>query len=163
MNNAFNCLGVASAPSATPQRPIETTQTAPTDQRRPQEQQQRIVVTQGSTLQKHRIAFTYVVHQDCSSTELPLVQVVERPINGRVAVERGTGQVDFPKDNPRSACKGRITNGVVVSYEPDPRFIGLDVITIKVVFPAGNSLQRRYTVEVRRGGAVSSLPNNPIN
>jgi hypothetical protein len=50
-----------------------------------------------------------------------------------------------------------------VSYEPDPRFIGLDVITIKVVFPNGNSMQRRYTIEVTRGGAVSSIPSNPIN
>jgi hypothetical protein len=163
MNNTFNFGGVASAPVATPQRPIETTQTAPTDQRGPQEQQHRIVVTQGTTPQKQRIAFAYVVNQDCSAAELPLVQVVERPINGRVAVEHGTGKVDFPKDNPRSACNGRITNGAVVSYEPDPRFIGLDVVTVKVVFPGGNSMQRRYMIEVRRGGAVSSLPSNPIN
>jgi len=161
MNNAFNFGGVASAPPATPPRSTEGTHTAPTDQRGPQEQ--RVEVTQTGTAQKHRIGFAYSVHQDCSVTDLPLVQVIERPRNGRVAVERGTGPVSFPKNNPYSVCNGRISNGLVVSYEPDPRFIGLDVITIQVVFPNGNSMQRRYTIEVTRGGAVSSIPSNPIN
>ena len=163
MNNAFNFGAVASAPPPTPPQPAQTTQTAPTDQRGPQDQQQRIVVTQTGTPQKHSIHFFYVVRPDCSSAP-PLIQVVEQPRNGRVSFERGTGPISFPKDNPRSACNGRITNGVAVFYEPDPRFIGLEVITIKVASQEGNTLQRRLLIEVTRGGsAVSSLPRNPIN
>src|SRR5262249_55929453 len=130
---------------------------------RPAAAPQTVEVVRATTIRKHRIGFFYWVREGCSSAELPAVQVIGQPRNGKISVERGTGFPSFPKSNPHYACNDRQSNGVVVSYEPDARFVGFEEITVKVTFPSGSSFMRHYRIEVTAGGTVSSLPAHPVN
>jgi hypothetical protein len=99
--------------------------------------------------QKLQIGFVYALNPDCSSIGYATVNVLERPKNGKVSVENGTGFTNFPQNNPRYECNKHRTDGVSISYEPNEGFTGTDSVTVDIVFPYGNATKRHYSIDVR--------------
>jgi hypothetical protein len=162
MNNVFNFGGVASAAPAKQPQVVEAPRTAPSAApKQPQTQEATRVVPSD---QKRRIDFIYWLEPDCSTPELPVLRVVEQPRSGKLAVERGTGFTNFPQTNPRSECNRRKSEGVTLVFEPNPHFVGIDSITVEILYPSGSAVKRHYAIEVKAVESVSSVPNpTPTN
>jgi hypothetical protein len=91
----------------------------------------------------------YSLNPDCSWDELPNVRVIEQPHDGDVTVENGAGFTNFPPNNQRYECNKQKSQGVVVAYKPHPGFTGNDSATLDIIFPHGQEMKRRYSLEVK--------------
>jgi hypothetical protein len=67
---------------------------------------------------------------------LPKFDVYDDPTN-----------LNFPKNNQRYECNRRQADGVAIFYEPNPEFVGVDSVTVDVIFASGVSRKRHYAVE----------------
>jgi hypothetical protein len=99
--------------------------------------------------QKLRLAFFYDINPDCSSMGYTTVRVIEQPKHGRLTIQNGTGFTNFPESNVRFECNKRKSDGVIVSYEPAPGYVGSDSLNLDAIFPTGSMSSRRYTIDVR--------------
>jgi hypothetical protein len=95
-----------------------------------------------------RLDFLTSIEPDCSSIGQTTVRVVAQPQHGMLAVENGQGFTSFPKDNPRSECNTRRSDGTLVFYQPNSDYSGADSITLYVIFPSGNAQTRHYSIDV---------------
>jgi hypothetical protein len=98
--------------------------------------------------QKLRVDFLYSINPDCSSIGQTAVRVIEPPKHGSFTFENGQGFTSFPKENPRSECNTRKTDGVIDYYEPEPDFTGTDSFTIDVIYASGTLSKRHYAIKV---------------
>ena len=160
MNNTFAFGAVASAAPPKPQAteaprpaPAAAPASAP---KQPQMQEAARVIPSD---QKRRIDFIYWLEPDCTTPELPVLRIIEQPRNGKVTVERSTGFTNFPQSNPRHECNRRKSDGVSLVFEPAPRFVGIESITVEILLPSGHAVKRHYTIEVKAVESVSSVPN----
>ena len=64
------------------------------------------------------------MNPDCSVIGMPTVHILEQPQSGKVAVENGTGFSAFPASNTRFKCNSNRSDGVVISYTPNPGYTG---------------------------------------
>jgi len=95
------------------------------------------------------VAFLYDLNPDCSSIGFATVRVVENPKHGKLTIENATGFTTFPEKNLRFECNKRRSDGVNLSYDPEPGFTGDDAIVVDVIYPDGNFSKRRYAIDVR--------------
>jgi tetratricopeptide (TPR) repeat protein/transglutaminase-like putative cysteine protease len=131
MGNVFEFRGVVASSEPAKARPsIDVARAVPADQKR-------------------RIDFLYWLEPDCSSSELPVVRIIEQPKNGKLLIENGAGFTNFPQSNPRFECNKRKSDGVLVVYQPNATYIGPDWITVEVINPSGHSFKRRYVIDVK--------------
>ena len=98
---------------------------------------------------KLRVDFFYAINPDCSLIGLADVRVLEQPHDGDVVVENGTGFPNFPRENQRYECNKLKSEGVSVLYEPRPGFKGSDSVMLDIIFPRGQEIKRRYSIEVK--------------
>ena len=105
----------AAAPTAP--KPAQTASATAT----PQIVQVSRVAAAGRQLQ---VAFLYDLNPDCSSAGFVAVRFIEQPKHGAVGVENGTGFSGFPQENIRYDCNKRRTEGVLLTYNPEPGYIG---------------------------------------
>jgi hypothetical protein len=96
-----------------------------------------------------RVAFLYELNPDCSVVGVPAVHFIEQPKNGKVSVENGNGFSNFPASNTRSKCNSSRSDGAVISYTPNPGYIGDDSISTEIIYHDGSSIKRRYAIEVK--------------
>jgi transglutaminase-like putative cysteine protease len=96
-----------------------------------------------------RLDFLYALNPDCTSLGFATVRVLDQPKHGKITFENGTGFPTFPQDNLRYECNKRRSDGVVLTYEPDSGFTGMDSINIDVIFASGSSRKRHYSIEVK--------------
>lgn len=96
-----------------------------------------------------QLAFLFDLNPDCSSIGFVSVRMTEDPKHGKLTIENGTGFSTFAEKNLRFECNKRRTDGVVVSYTPEPGYVGADSLAMDVIYPDGNLGKRRYSIEVR--------------
>ncbi len=96
-----------------------------------------------------QVAFLYALNPDCSVIGAPTVHIMEQPHSGKVAVENGTGFSAFPASNTRFKCNSNRSDGVVISYTPNPGYTGADSIMMEIIYPDGSAAKRHYAIDVR--------------
>jgi hypothetical protein len=99
--------------------------------------------------QQLQVAFLYDMNPDCSVIGMPTVHIMEQPQSGKVTVENGTGFPTFPASNTRFKCNSTRSDGVVISYTPNPGYTGHDSVMMEIIYPDGNAAKRRYAIDVR--------------
>jgi hypothetical protein len=99
--------------------------------------------------QKRRIDFLSVINPDCSVAGMPIVRVVDEPRNGKLALEKDAGFSNYLATDQRYECNKRRSDGVAVTYEPDPGFTGADSVTVHIITPRGTEVKRHYSIEVK--------------
>jgi hypothetical protein len=99
--------------------------------------------------QKIRLEFLFTIDPDCSSVGQTVVRILEPPQHGKLTVENGQGFPFFAKDNPRSDCNTRKSEGTYVFYEAEAGYEGNESTTLDIIFPNGVDSKRRYAIEVR--------------
>jgi len=144
----INRLVDASAASraATAPAPAQNSPAAPGPLRSPQTMELTRFVAAG---QKLRLEFFYDIEADCSSKGQTTVRILAQPAHGTLAVEKGQGFTNFPKDNQRYECNTRKSDGTFVFYEPKSDYTGTDSIGLYVIFPNGTAQTRHYSIEVK--------------
>jgi hypothetical protein len=99
--------------------------------------------------QKLRVATLYDLNPDCSPIGIPAVRILEPSKNGAVTFEKGTGFPTYPANNPRVKCNDNSVDSEIIFYMPQAGYMGTDSVTVEILYPAGNSVTRRYTIEVK--------------
>jgi hypothetical protein len=136
---------VAGAPAAAPTQAQNTTATPG-----PPQPPQTIELTRFVAVgQKLRVDFLYDIEADCSSKGQTTVRILAQPVHGMLAVEKGQGFTNFPKDNQRYECNTRKSDGTFVFYEPKSDYTGTDSIALYIIYPSGSAQTRRYSIEVK--------------
>jgi uncharacterized protein DUF3857/transglutaminase superfamily protein len=135
------------APTTTGQGPAKPVETIKVAAPAPAEQKPREVNVAAD--QQLRLSFFYSLNPDCTSMGYTAVRVVEQPKHGKIKVEQGTGFASFPNSNVRSECNKRRSEGVIVTYEPEPGYTGTDSVDLDAIFPEGSLAKRRYAINVR--------------
>ena len=87
--------------------------------------------------QKLRLDFLYSLNPDCTSMGFATVRIIEQPKHGRITAANGAGFSTFPHNNLRYECNKRRSDGVIVTYKPDPGFTGTDAVNIDAIFASG--------------------------
>src|SRR5262249_32589512 len=95
-----------------------------------------------------QVAFLYSINPDCSSIGVARVLTVEEPKHGKLTIEKKSGFTSFPQENPRSACNRRRSEGMTVSYQPEPGYLGADSVALEVIYGDGNYAKRQYAITV---------------
>jgi len=98
--------------------------------------------------QNMRIDFLYSINPDCTSIGFTTIRVAEQPKHGKITIENATGFTSFPASNPRAECNKRRSDGVAVTYEPEPGYTGTDSIAFDAIFPSGSLSKRHYAIDV---------------
>lgn len=106
--------------------------------------------------QKGTLDFMVSLNLDCTSTGPANVRVIEQPKHGNVTVGNSMGRVNFPQDNPRSACNAKDVAGTLISYEPEAGFSGADSVTLDLTFASGSTSKRHYSIAVSSPETMSS-------
>jgi transglutaminase-like putative cysteine protease len=94
------------------------------------------------------VDFLYALDPDCSSLGVAGVRIIDQPKHGKLTVEKGSGFPRYEEDNPREACNRRRSEGMRVTYQPEPAYLGPDSATIDVVYGDGRSSKLRYAIAV---------------
>jgi hypothetical protein len=128
------------APAPVPAAPAPATPAAPTTV-----EIKRYVVADHTV----RLDFLSDINPDCTSVGYSTIYIVQQPQHGQIVVENSTGFTNFAATNARAECNKRRTDGVVVTYEPEPGYTGLDSASAEVVFPSGFLSKRHYAIEVK--------------
>jgi hypothetical protein len=103
-------------------------------------------VAAGQTLQ---LSFVAWLNPDCSAAGPATVRLIEEPKHGKVTIAEDKGFASFPQGNARSECSKTKSDGVRISYQPEPGFAGKDSATIESISPSGILSRRNYTIDVR--------------
>lgn len=96
-----------------------------------------------------RLDFFYSIYPDCSSIGFATVRVGEQPNHGRIVVENGTSFTNFPANNPRVDCNKQRSDGVIVTYQPEPDYTGIDFVDLEVIYASGSFSKLHYAIEVK--------------
>jgi hypothetical protein len=108
--------------------------------------EQRSYTRRTSPGQNVEINWHFYVNERCHPTP-PAVTVTSAPAHGRVEI--GTAIRKAPEATVgMSACTGQEVNGSLITYTPDPGFIGDDHFTYDRKLPT-NLLHATITVRVR--------------
>ena len=99
--------------------------------------------------QKLRLDFLYSLNPDCTSMGFATVRIIEQPKHGRITIENGNGFTNFPQNNLRYECNKIRSDGVIVVYEPEQGFTGVDSANIDAIYASGTSGKRHYSIEVK--------------
>ena len=96
-----------------------------------------------------RLDFLADINPDCTSVGYSTIYIVQQPQHGQIVVENSTGFTNFAATNVRAECNKRRSDGVVVTYEPEPGYTGMDSASAEVIFPSGFLSKRHYMIEVK--------------
>jgi hypothetical protein len=99
--------------------------------------------------QKLRVATLYDLNPDCSVIGIPTVRILEPSKNGAVTFEKGTGFPTYPANNSRAKCNDNSVDSEIIFYMPQAGYMGADSVTVEILYPEGNSVTRRYAIEVK--------------
>ena len=89
------------------------------------------------------------LNPDCTTIGPVVLQVVQRPEHGEVAIRERSGFTFFTKDNPRVVCNSRATPGIDATYVSSPGFVGQDSVTLDIIFTEGTLRRETFAINVR--------------
>jgi hypothetical protein len=96
-----------------------------------------------------KLLFANSTNPDCTTLGRPTVRLIRAPQHGRVHI---TPARDFPTFSPaniRSACNARRVPGMLVRYVSQRGYVGMDYLSVEVIFATGTLQQRHYSINVR--------------
>jgi hypothetical protein len=99
--------------------------------------------------QEMRIGFLASIDPDCAPKPVASARIVEGPEHGEVTVREDTGFTNFAKDNPRSACNTRRSDGTAVLYRSQEGYTGKDTVAVEIVYADGHETSARYAIDVK--------------
>jgi hypothetical protein len=93
-----------------------------------------------------RVGVYINVRPDCAAGPLPSIQLASPPENGKVTVKKVTVTASNNKQ-----CLAVEVPAFVAWYRSRADFVGVDVLTLEVKFPDGNTQVKRITITVGSG------------
>lgn len=81
---------------------------------------------------KTKMSSAFLVKHDCTFAAFPYTGVVKPPAHGKVDVEHGLVTAKFPKDSNAFLCSGKMVQGNIIYYTPNPGFSGADQFTMRM-------------------------------
>ena len=88
------------------------------------------------------------VQSDCSSGQLPVIELSTPPEHGKVTVKKVTVTGTNHKN-----CLALQVPGYIAYYRSQPNFVGKDVVKLEIKYPAGRTEVQEITVQI--GGGAS--------
>jgi len=89
------------------------------------------------------------LNEDCSLIGYADVRIVTAPTHGTVKVYKGTWHPNSASSNPRAACNLHKAPSVNVDYTPERGYLGIDFVSIEVIFPNGVDRTDNITINVK--------------
>jgi len=99
--------------------------------------------------QKLRVATLFDLNPDCSVIGIPTVRILEPSKNGSVTFENGSGFPNYPASNSRVKCNASSVDAELIFYMPGSGYVGVDSVTVEIIYPDGTASKRRYAIEVK--------------
>jgi|GEM_PF-3690929 len=97
---------------------------------------------------KKEFAHFMSVNPDCTSIGYAIVKVTKEPAHGKVSAEQGESFPDFLKENSRAVCNSKKIPSMVVSYQSEDGYLGMDSFSLEVVSASGQYSTYSYTMTV---------------
>ncbi len=91
----------------------------------------------------------FSLHADCSLHQYWTVQLLTLPQHGTASIEKGRFYPNYAPQNQRAACNLHPQDGVSASYQPQPGYVGPDLLTIQVITPTGQSWTTDFQLSVK--------------
>ena len=79
------------------------------------------------------------VDLDCTTLDIPVVEVTVPPKHGKVSIVRAKMHPHFKPPNRRAKCDSHWVEGVDVYYKADPGYHGADLLVVRNQAAAGVS------------------------
>ena len=89
------------------------------------------------------------LNPDCSLAAYYTVRVVVPPAHGTAAVERGRYYPNYPPANPHAVCNANPQDGMALSYQSAPGYLGPDLLEVQASAPNGHAQLIDYHLDVR--------------
>jgi hypothetical protein len=95
------------------------------------------------------IDFIYSINPDCTSIGYATIRPTSQPQHGTLKIENTTDFTNFPANNVRAECNKSRSDGVALTYEPEPDYTGPDTIDVDIIWAHGAFRKVQYAIEVR--------------
>jgi hypothetical protein len=93
-----------------------------------------------------RVGVYVHVRADCTSGQLPSIQLTSPPKNGKVIVKEATVKVTNFKQ-----CLALEVPAFIAFYRSRADYVGVDVLTLEIKFPGGKTEVQQISVTVGNG------------
>src|ERR1700691_1998786 len=90
----------------------------------------------------------YSLRPDCSSDEMPSVEVLKAPSHGSIEVQNVESFSAYPSTNLRYECNKRKSPMASAVYTPENGFLGIDRFLLRGTFASGYSTVKEYVVTI---------------
>ena len=95
-----------------------------------------------------RVGFAFSQNLDCSEVSGVTMRLGAPPSNGEATVERGSDFPNYARGNPRAHCNPKKAVGMVMTYHPQPDFVGTDHFGFDTFYPGGKAIHNDVNVTV---------------
>lgn len=95
-----------------------------------------------------QVGFFAPLNPDCTSAGDTDSRIIKQPQSGTVELEPGSGFVNYPATNIRSACNSKSVQGVRIIYTAKEGFIGRDQFEVEFLAGGGDAIWK-YSVTVK--------------
>jgi dienelactone hydrolase len=106
---------------------------------------QRTVAAGASTF----LNFAYNLNPDCSTKDLPKIQLTQQPTHGTAKIEQRSDFPRFPATSPYAVCNDRQVPGMSVEYTPQTGFAGVDALAFEETTPPNHDTVFRLAITVK--------------
>ena len=102
-----------------------------------------------ATNTRSQINSWFSLHADCSLHQYWSIELLRLPQHGTASVEKGRFYPNYSPRNQRAACNLHPQDGVSVFYQPQPGYLGPDLLAIQVINPLGQSWTTDFELSVK--------------
>ncbi len=89
------------------------------------------------------------LNPDCSLAAYYTVRLVVPPAHGTASVERGRYYPNYPPANPHAVCNANPQDGMALSYQSAPGYLGPDLLEVQAIVPNGHAQLIDYHLDVK--------------
>jgi hypothetical protein len=87
--------------------------------------------------------------KDCTSNGLPVVKINRHPAHGAANLTAGMTTIGSNRATPgQDQCRGKEVTGAILNYQPNPEFVGTDIVTYTVTLNNGSKYTNTVTIDV---------------
>lgn len=88
-------------------------------------------------------------NKDCTSNGLPVVKINRHPAHGAANLSAGITTIGVNSVTPgQEQCRGKEVTGAILNYQPNPEFVGTDIVTYTVTLNNGSKYTNTVTIDV---------------
>lgn len=86
---------------------------------------------------------------NCTTAEWQDLSIVKKPEHGTASIKDGRAAASYIKDNPRSACNGKVFASKMVEFVPSKNYKGFDVLAVEAISSDGGLTQVKYRITIK--------------